>query len=265
MANVKKIPQNAVERLLKHNNRELKNDSNKDIDSKRTQFNKVLTPKRESSDYEYYKKRLNEVYVYNRPDVKTLASFVVTLPKEITDPLEQERFFQCTYDFLEKRYGENNVIQAVIHRDEGKTEKVRNRFTGKIEKDENGQPITKIVGQPHLHFCWIPTVKIDHEKLHKKKKYPKAMDNYTEKVSSNEVLTKKELQHFHTDFQNYIDSCYLNCLVNNGSTKLQGRNYSVEELKEKFETKKELERLYQIEKNYVLEYESIEPDKKGRW
>lgn len=60
------------------------------------------------------------------------------------------------------------------------------------------------VGQPHLHFCFIPACSIDHEKLSKKKHHVKEMDSYFEKISANDVLTKRDFKTLHKDMQNYL-------------------------------------------------------------
>ena len=113
------------------------------------------------SDYDYFQERLSQLYVYGRNDVKVMAGWVVTAPQD----LEQEQyddFFLAVYDFLENRYGEENVIQAVVHDDEG--------------------------GQPHLHFCFIPVVE---DKKHE--------EEY--KVCANDVLDRRELRNFHPDLR----------------------------------------------------------------
>lgn len=53
----------------------------------------------------------------------------MTAPQDL-DPERYDDFFCAAYDFLANRYGEENVVQAIVHDDEG--------------------------GQPHLHFCFIP-------------------------------------------------------------------------------------------------------------
>ena len=204
---IDKFENSSVPNQLRHVDRLIGNDSNRDIDPKRTHLNYSLTPYIDipRSEYQadrdgrkavqqqelkYYNQRKAEVYVYNRADVKTLASCIVTLPKEITDPAEIERFFSSTAEFLSDRYGGSptadgrqhpNVISATVHFDERK------------------------MGQPHLHFYWIPTVQIDHAALAEKKNHPKAMDDFEEKISAKEVLTKADLQTLHQDLQKHLD------------------------------------------------------------
>ena len=117
-------------------------------------------------------------------------------PLERAQDLEQEQyddFFLAVYDFLENRYGEENVIQAVVHDDEG--------------------------GQPHLHFCFIPVVE---DKKHE--------EGY--KVCANDVLDRRELRNFHPDLQRYLDEHGLeDACVMTGVTRAQGGNRTVAELK----------------------------------
>jgi hypothetical protein len=59
-----------------------------------------------------------------------MVGWIITLPKD-TLPKDREAFFQITYQFLEERYGKENVVQSIVHMDEA---------------------------QPHLHFNFIPVV-----------------------------------------------------------------------------------------------------------
>ena len=78
--------------------------------------------------YDYYLQRKSELYCYNRSDVKTLAGWVVTAPKELPES-QQAGFFEEVYRFMSDRYGEKNCIEAVVHLDES---------------------------SPHMHYCFIP-------------------------------------------------------------------------------------------------------------
>ena len=250
MASVSKFTDKAVPNQLRHCNRTIKNNSNTDIDPTRTHLNYSLTPHRGMSEFDYYKKRKNELYCYNRSDVKTMCGWVITAPKELTSLSEERDFFEKTYNFLVERYGKENVISATVHYDEGKIEKQKDRW-GEHIKDENGEIKKELVlGRPHLHFNFIPVCQ---------DKNPKHIQD--EKICANDVLTKIELQHFHTDLRNYLKDH--NCAgadgVLTGKTKAQGRNYTVEEMKERYETEKELKRLREIEKQYNREHE------RNRW
>lgn len=175
---------------------------NPDIDPVRLRQDYVLSPDRGMSDYDYFCERLSQLYVYGRDDVKVMAGWVVTAPQD----LEQEQyddFFLAVYDFLENRYGEENVIQAVVHDDEG--------------------------GQPHLHFCFVPVVE---DKKHE--------EGY--KVCANDVLDRRELRNFHPDLQRYLDEHGLeDACVMTGVTRAQGGNRTVAELKAEREQEYEQE------------------------
>ena len=268
MASVKKFTEGAVVNQLRHCNRQIEKDSNRDIDPDRTQYNKSLTPDRNMTEYEYYKQRKSELYCYGRADVKTMAGWIVTAPEELgklwkegkkqPDPEVLQKineFFEKTAEFLTQRYGAENVISITTHFDEGKMEKVKDRWTGEPVKDENGKVKEELVlGRPHLHFNFIPVV-ADTNKKH----------TQTEKICCNDRLNKIELQHFHSDLAKATNCPY----VVNGKTKAQGRNYTVEEMKERYETAKELERLREIERQYKLEHERTidrtAPTKGTRW
>ena len=165
MASVAKFSAGAVRNQLRHNRREIEHSGNPDIDPERQGQDYILSPDRGMSDYDYYKERLSQLYVYGREDVKTMAGWVVTAPQDLSVE-RQSAFFKTTYEFLENRYGCENVIQAVVHDDES--------------------------GQPHLHFCFIPTVE---DKKHEQ--------GY--KVCANDVLNRRELRNFHPDLQHYLD------------------------------------------------------------
>lgn len=244
MASVEKFTHAAVVNQLRHCNREIRNDKNKDIDAERTHLNYSLTPKRDISELEYYKQRKAELYCYGRSDVKTMAGWIVTAPAELKTREEELTFFKSTYQFLESRYGKENVISATVHYDEGKMEKCKDRW-GEYIRDEHGE-IKKalVLGRPHLHFNFIPVVE---------DKNPRHVQ--TEKICANDRLNKRELQRFHTDLQKYLEVDGIKAKVLTGKTKAQGRNYTVEELKEKYETQKELERLREIERKYNQEHE----------
>ena len=134
MASSAKFKQHSVGRLFQHNNRTAGDGvqhSNEMIDDAKTMFNYHL--KRGSP--EELDKRLSEIYIgrkasgVNAPTV--LGELVVTLPSNVK-PEDERAFFQATYDFFCNDFGEKNIINAVVHKDE----------------------VT-----PHLHLDFVPTVK----------------------------------------------------------------------------------------------------------
>ncbi|MBQ7084927.1 MAG: plasmid recombination protein [Anaerotignum sp.] len=252
MASVEKFTHGAVVNQLRHCNREIENDNNKDIDPNRTHLNFSLTPERNMSDLAYYKQRKEELYCYGRADVKTMAGWIVTAPAELKTREEEITFFKSTYQFLENRYGKENVISATVHYDEGKMEKCKDRW-GEYLRDENGEIRKELMlGRPHLHFNFIPVVDDKN-----------ARHIQTEKICANDRLNKKELQYFHTDLQKHLEIDGIDAKVITGKTKAQGRNYTVEEMKERYETQKELERLREIEKKYNQVHQRTY--REGRW
>lgn len=166
MAHVEKYTRVAVGHMLEHYARE-SNASNENIDPTRTPSNYNLAPQRDKTDFEYVRSRLEQVKVQNRKDVNVLADWCVTLPKDLPKN-EEQAFFKAAYEFLEGKYGKENVVSAWVHRDE----------------------IT-----PHLHFAFIPVI----QTINKRTGEP------LEKVSAKELLTRSELQNFHPALQKHME------------------------------------------------------------
>lgn len=90
MAAVEKFSTTAICNILRHNNRQIANPSNKDIDPLQSQKNYSLLNQPESS-YDLFLSRKKDLYCYKRQDVKVLIGWVVTLPKNY--PLKKQRVF----------------------------------------------------------------------------------------------------------------------------------------------------------------------------
>lgn len=105
--------------------------SNENIDPTRTHLNYNIATHQELDQVEFIKKRTSEVHCLKRKDVNVMCSWVVTAPKDVAES-EYNRFFKASYDFLEQKYGKENIVSAFVHMDE----------------------IT-----PHMHFAFIPVVK----------------------------------------------------------------------------------------------------------
>lgn len=252
MADVKKFKETS--KIFQHMTREVRNPGNKEIDRTRTHLNYFLTKDADTNEkaLEKYKKRKSELYCFNRKDVVTLASWIITAPEELTTKAEEDAFFKGCFDFMSNRYGLNNSIQASVHYDEGITEIKRDPWTHKPYLDEQGKPIREVVmGRPHLHFCFIPVVK-DTKKVHNWK-------GYSEKICANDVINRTELMCFHRELQKYLDDNHIKGKVITGITKKNGKNYTVDELKEKTKLKNKVK---YYEKKYgqqiELEYENGE-------
>lgn len=198
MASVEKFEMAAVVNQLRHNNREIQNSANEDIDLQRTPQNYSMLPAREVSDYDYFLQRKSELYCYDRADVKVLAGWVVTAPADFASrpPEETRQFFETVHSFMAERYGEKNIVQSVVHMDEA----------GKV---------------PHCHIVFIP-VAPDRKSNHPQE----------EKVCAAEVLSRAELRNFHPALQKYMDDYGpANTRVYTGATAAAGGNRTVAELK----------------------------------
>lgn len=191
MASSEKFTAKAVFNQLRHIERQISNPSNKDIELDKSDMNYFLSPERDISSYSYYKQRLEELYVYNRADVIHMVGWVITAPKDLAEGDEENFFLEC-YRFLEKRYGEKNVISAVVHRDES--------------------------GKSHMHYCFIPAV------ADKKRG--------GEKLCVNDVLTPREMNNFHPALQKHLNDNGVKAKVLTGVTRAQGGNRSVRQLKQ---------------------------------
>ena len=127
------------------------------------------------------KKRVNEVPHSTRKDLNVLSSWVVTAPEELATESEHRKFFEVVYSFVQKRYGDENVINGYVHMDE------MGEGTGKAYR-------------PHIH---IPLVAVK--------------DN---RISAKAVFTKSELRNFHKDLDNICESEFgIKNLILNGRTK----------------------------------------------
>ena len=176
---VEKYPKVAVGHMLQHYNRMALNFGNECIDHMRSDLNYNLAPKRHIDDFLYYRQRLSQVKCQNRADVKTLCSWVITLPKKSFTEAEELKFFQAAYNFMVKRYDEKNVISAWVHKDES--------------------------GQAHMHFAFIP-VCIDRKKG-------------VEKVAAKEVITRNDLRVIHGEMSKHMERTFGRDVgILNGST-----------------------------------------------
>lgn len=132
MAHVEKFAISAIGHMCDHyeRGRDVKR-SNENIDSSRTPQNYNLGPARELSQVDFVRQRTSEVKCQKRADVKVMCDWVITIPKDFqaVHPQRERDFFEQTYEFLAKRYGEANVVSAYVHKDE----------------------VT-----PHMHFAFVP-------------------------------------------------------------------------------------------------------------
>lgn len=208
MASVMKFEAAAVSNQIRHIERTIEEPSNLDIDKEKIEQDYLLSPDRNISSFDYYKERLNDLYILKRPDVNTLCGWVITAPQDLKEE-QEEAFFKSCYNFLNERYGEKNCISCAVHKDES--------------------------GQPHMHYLFIPVVE-DKKHLDKEGK-----------VCAKQVIDRKELRNFHPDLQKHLDNDGIEAKVLTGITKRQGGNRSVRELKQEREEQREQELIKQRE------------------
>lgn len=243
MASFDKFTDAAMRNMIRHNCREMAESKNKNIDPERTHLNYSFSLNHgKVSEYSYYKNLLDHTYIYGRGSSReanaiTGCEWVVTLPKELSeDAVKQSAFFKEVYSFISERYGEENIINNAVHYDEG--------------------------GLPHLHVIFCPITELDHTVVQHKSirtkhaikldsgryeyvqelkydengdlipinNYARMSDYYDTKLDCNTVMNKAELQHFHTDLQQYLNNHGIEGKVITGTTR--GINYSVKSLKE---------------------------------
>ena len=188
---------------------------NQDIDKTRSYLNYNLVPDRNLSQREILNNRLSEVKVLKRDNVNVTCNWVITLPKTIKENSEEEKLF------FQESY---NFLKNRYGE--------KNVISSYVHKDE----VT-----PHMHFCFIPIV------IDKKKNI--------EKVSAFELITKKELNYFHKELNNYISKIFNRDIgILNGAT--ANGNKTVLEMKNE-QLEKELNKISNKTKKYNITLEKI--------
>ena len=130
--NCEKFTRNQSGNILVHCNRSDPNRTykNQEIDHSKTYLNYNLAPEHKGmTDYEFMKKRCEEFKILKRKDVNWLVSWVITMPADYKG--NKVLFFREAYNFMENRYGKDNVVSAYVHLDET---------------------------SPHMHFCFVPVI-----------------------------------------------------------------------------------------------------------
>ena len=95
--------------------------ANPQIDSGQTRNNYRFTPYFGKTYTEFINGRIKEFGLSPRKDAVVMNSFVLGSDKQFFDGLakiEQYNFFSVCYQFFAERYGEENIIAAVVHNDE---------------------------------------------------------------------------------------------------------------------------------------------------
>jgi hypothetical protein len=215
-------------RLMKHTQVEAKkylrwhikrgnpNPSNKQINKSKSHENYEWS---RGDDWEYYEKRISQLHVHNRKDVKTIVEVVCTAPADL-DPQNYRRFFDEVYKFLDIRLGGQNcenLINATVHMDET---------------------------TPHIHYMAIPAVP-----------NTKGYGGKKERVCAKNLITKHFLKTMHPDLQKHMNEAGILCSVVTGTS--EGRSIPLKEYKKLKEKERQLaEREQQlIEREKKLEYQ----------
>lgn len=232
MASLDKYKKSSVGRLFLHNNRSQGDGvrhSNECIDDSKTNLNYHYG---NIGSAETVDKRINEVFSVERKDATVLCEAIVTLPDNVPEE-DERRFFRSVYDFYVKDFGEENIVNAVVHKDEG---------------------------TPHIHIDFIPVIKGDFS-YDKSSPYYKKLEEWKaehdgelERLCAKELLNREYFDNMHPRLSAYVeqDLGYETKIIN-GAT--ENGNMSVVKLK--LDTmKKQLEDL--IEARKYLENEIAE-------
>lgn len=194
MAHCAKYTKGAMGHLMKHyergkdENGEYIKFGNESIDTSYSHLNYNLAPHQNQLDFIH--KRLNEVHCLKRKDVNVMCSWVVTAPKELPEEHTKE-FFERTYNFLEKKYGKENVISSYVHLDET---------------------------TPHMHFAFVPVVfdkKKDKYKVSAKEVLTKA------ELKSFHKDLQAEMDKFVEEHEHKFECNVLNGATANGNKTIQ--------------------------------------------
>lgn len=170
MAHMMKHTMASCGHMFAHYDRKAGHISNENVDRTRTHLNYNLAAHQQMGQGEFVKQRCSEVYRQGRKNLNVMVSWIVTAPKDLPEK-EHGQFFRATYDFLEKRYGRQNVISAYVHMDEV---------------------------QPHIHFAFVPVVNGFRRK--------NGCVAEVEKVSAKELVNRADLQSFHPDLSEHLKS-----------------------------------------------------------
>ncbi|MEI2443494.1 MobV family relaxase [Priestia megaterium] len=119
---MQKFHKNAILGIQKHNQREGENSKNKDIDSNKTILNYDFVNE-DKIKYQEEIKKMTATRVKRkiRNDAVLVAEFFVSASPEYMDamsPDEQRKYFEASLDHIAGKYGQQNILYAVVHNDE---------------------------------------------------------------------------------------------------------------------------------------------------
>ncbi|MGG3116204.1 MobV family relaxase [Bacillus paranthracis] len=111
-----------VQGIQKHNQRQGKSKSNLDIDYSKSEQNYDLLNQQKIRYESTIKQEISErVKRKPRANSVVLSEFVVTASPDYMHSLsleEQKRYFESSLKFIQKRYGKQNTLYAMVHMDE---------------------------------------------------------------------------------------------------------------------------------------------------
>ncbi|MBZ6485170.1 MobV family relaxase [Priestia aryabhattai] len=156
---MKKFHKDAILGIQKHNQREGENSKNKDIDSTRTMLNYDFVNEDKIKYHEEIKKMTaTRVKRKIRNDAVLVAEFFVSASPEYMhamSPDEQRKYFEASLDHIAGKYGQQNMLYAVVHNDEA---------------------------TPHMHVGFVPITDdrrlAAKEYFHGKKKIRRIQDDF---------------------------------------------------------------------------------------
>ncbi|MFP3669925.1 MobV family relaxase [Priestia sp. SIMBA_032] len=119
---MQKFHKDAILGIQKHNQREGENSKNKDIDSNRTMLNYDFVNENKIKYHEEIKKMTaTRVKRKIRNDAVLVAEFFVSASPEYMHAMsrdEQRKYFEASLDHIAGKYGQQNILYAVVHNDE---------------------------------------------------------------------------------------------------------------------------------------------------
>lgn len=233
MASVMKLKSNEYGGLLKHNNR-LENDgvehSNETINPAKTYMNYHL----KKGTSENVKSRLDEIFKVPNKNAVVMCEWVITIPSNVKS--EDERaFFEAVYDYFSSDLGEENIINAVVH---------------------------KYEATPHIHIDFVPVVKGEYVCEHSNNGVHTALMQWKEthsgeleRLCAKDVITRNYLMSTHPKLNKFVDEKLgYPVAILNGAT--ANGNKSITALKLQ-ELQKEISNLEQVKKNALTEVQAL--------
>ena len=244
--------------LQRHNQRENRNYSNKDIDTTMSDLNYDLV----NSENISFTKKVNSIIDSKRTTKKAIRRDAVTYCECIIssdndffrnlDIKEQQRFFEVSLKFLENRIGKDNIISANVHLDET---------------------------TPHMHLGFVP-MNLDGSLSAKKM----VNRNFLREIQENLPYTLQkngfDIQRGEKDNNvKHLDQKIYKSNLNKEIKRLEALNLKLGEItldkkesllggfkltREEFENLKDLAKSFLLNKDKLLELENLEQDLKDQ-